>query len=151
VFAAQQQQQLDADQDGEHDPPVAAAAAAASPGSAQSQAISVAGAVLEELLTDAWADEDVISAFERLQPAPVPTYTQLCKQTVHQVAQLQAHGAGQQLVQADEPVTVPKQVDAHAALQQQEFHAFAEYVLDNALLGTLQEGGMAEEAAADAK
>jgi hypothetical protein len=154
VRAAQQQQQLlDADQDGEQDPQVAAAAAV--PGSAQSQAISMAGAVLEELLTDAWADEDVISAFERLQPAPVPTYMQLCKQTVPQVAQhqLQAHGAGHQLVQADKQVSAPQQVDASTYVHapQQDFHAFAEYVLDNALLGTLQEGGVAAEAATDAE
>lgn len=148
--AQQQQQQLDADQEGEQDPQ-AAAAAAPPPGRAQSQAVRMAGAVLEEVLTDAWAEEDVISAFERLQPAPVPMYTQVCKQAGPQAPQhqLQAHCTGQQLVQAGEPVSVPQQVDVHAALQQQDFHAFAEYVLDNALLGTLQEGGVAPEAATD--
>lgn len=91
--------------------------------------------MLEGLLTDAWADEDVISAFDKLQPAAVPTYVRLSKTPPQQQQQQpagQGPGAGAQ-----------RQAPVEAALRDQNFQAFAEYVLDNALLGSLQEGGVA--------
>jgi hypothetical protein len=109
----------------------ATAAAGAGGSAAKFQAIRAAGAVLEELLTDAWADEDVISAFDKLQPAAVPTYVRLSK-TPPQQQQQPGQGSG-----------VQHQAPVEAALRDENFQAFAEYVLDNALLGSLQEGGVA--------
>lgn len=138
----------------QHDPAAAAAGSAGSVG--QLQAVSLAGAVLEELLTDVWADEDVISAFDRLQPAPGPTAVQLSKPSHHQqqqVGTLLGPGGNAAQVQhqalADEDQQQRPAVEA--ALRDQGFHAFAEYVLDNALLGSLQEGGIAAAAGAAAQ
>jgi hypothetical protein len=140
--------------------------------SAQVRAVVQAGAVLEELLTDVWADEDVISAFDRLQPAAVPTYAQLSEQSAqqgqqqqqqlwqqqqqqqHKAGGQQQHKAGGQdtlqLQPAHSRVAAdPQGVKVGAAVGTQQFHAFAEYVLDNALLGTLQEGRVAGTAADD--
>lgn len=129
--------------------------------SAQVRAVEQAGAVLEELLTDIWADEDVISAFDRLQPAALPTYAQLRELSTQQEQQQQLWP---QQHQADEHLqeTAQRQpaVQSGVSAGQQgatggtsiglpQFHAFAEYVLDNALLGTLQEGGVAGAAEDD--
>jgi hypothetical protein len=137
--AAQQQQQQEHDPDSlqqdDSEASAATAAAGAGGGAARFQAIRAAGAVLEELLTDAWADEDVISAFDKLQPAAVPTYVRLSKTPPQQQQQQpagQGPGAGAQ-----------RQAPVEAALRDQNFQSFAEYVLDNALLGSLQEGGVA--------
>lgn len=129
ALAAQleQQQEQEQEQGPEAGQEEQQAAQGAAPGSAQLQAVPLAGAVLEALLTDAWGDEDVISAFERLQPPP-PAYSQLCnKQPAERVAQ-------QQQFVCD--------VQCGVAERQQQQHQFAEYVLNNALLGAFQEGGV---------
>lgn len=92
----------------------------------------MAAAVLEELLTDAWADEEVISAFNDHNEHSVPSSAQV---------QQQETGSSTRADRAEQA--------ANAVLNQQDFQAFAEYVLDNAMLGTLQEGGMAGADAAE--
>jgi hypothetical protein len=130
--------------------------------SAQVRAVAQAGAVLEELLTDVWAGEDIISAFDRLQPAAMPTYAQLREQSTRQEQQqqppwLQQHQADEQLQDSAQRQPAaqsglaagPQGATVGASMDPQQFHAFAEYVLDNALLGTLQEGGVAGAAEDD--
>lgn len=76
----------------------------------QQKALCMAGAVLEQVLADTWADEDVISAFS--------TSTSSC-----------VGGSSSSNPQQE-------------TLQSPEFHAFAEFVLNSAVLGTLLEGGV---------
>lgn len=119
--------------------------AAAAADAAELQAISMAAAVLEELLTDAWADEEVISAFNghNEHSAQSQSLLQSSAQPSSSQAQQRENGSSTQDDGAEQAV--------NAVLNQKDFQAFAEYVLDNAMLGTLQEGGVAgtEDAAED--
>lgn len=122
ALAAQQEQEQKQEQEQEQEPEAGQEEeqVGAAPGSAQLQAIPLAGAVLEALLTDAWGDEDVISAFDRLRPPP-PAFSQLCNK----------QPAEQQIA-----------CDVQCGVAEQQQHQFAEYVLSSALLGALQEGGV---------
>ena len=127
--AAQQQQFQDETQDDAAAPVDEAAAADA----AEQQALRMAGAVLEQLLTEAWADEDMISAFHSSSSEPA---AEACKDD----SQQQQTGSGRSLGHSAANAARPSQGASASKLGDQNVQAFAEYVLDNALLGTLQEG-----------
>jgi hypothetical protein len=130
----------------------------AKPGKSQQAAgLSAAAAVLEGLLADAWADGEVAAAFEHLEPAPVPVFAEL-KQQQAQGATLQQQDVAVmanpgQLAAGDEHdlgsasgADAGHSEDAAAeVLQQPEFQAFADFVLESAVVGILQESVLQEE------
>jgi hypothetical protein len=129
----------------------------------QAAGLSAAAAVLEGLLADAWADGEVAAAFEDLEPAPVLTFAELRQQQVDSdslqqqgmtaARQLAEEDTGEAQVQAANGIAAGQAEGAAAAaaevLQQPEFQAFADFVLESAVVGILQEGVLQEELHAD--
>jgi hypothetical protein len=130
--------------------------------SQQAAGLSAAAAVLEGLLADAWVDGEVAAAFEHLELAPVPVFAELRQQQAKDAGLQQRDVSGmadvRQLAAADEADQADTAVgvaagyaeDAAAAaapdvLRQPEFQAFADFVLESAVVGILQEGLLQEE------
>jgi hypothetical protein len=126
----------------------------------QAAGLAAAAAVLEGLLADAWADGEVAAAFEQLEPAPVPVFAQQRRRQQQQqdgdvgdlpqvqVLPEEAVYAGHQQAVGDaggEGVAKPAEEAAVGVQQQPDFQAFADFVLDSAVVGILQDGLLEQE------
>lgn len=142
-----------------HSPTLPAATAATAP-------LAAAKAVLEDIVAEVWADREVAAAFEQLQQAPVPVFAELREapsgvNAVQVDAEVVMQGNSAAEDGVPNPTTGPAAsavvpaaaelagagsggADGPAAaqqvLKQPKFQAFADYVIDNALVGILQEG-----------
>lgn len=122
--------------------------------------LAAAAAVLQDIVGEVWADVDVTAALERIEPAPTIPATQLGIVSVGRDTCLpgfvDGDGVGRRShsdESAHQRQATPQtqdDVEAEAAgdggkvavddiLKQPAFNAFAEYVLDSAIVGILQE------------
>lgn len=92
--------------------------------------LDAVGSVLEDLITEAWADDDVMAALSNPEPEPVFVYQGRGVMGVAGAGEVAAGGLGgseEQRSSAAEVEVQPSEV------------AFAEYVLDSALVGAVQD------------
>lgn len=122
---------------------------------ASSSMAAVVDDVLGGLIRDVWQDAEVADALEQLQPAAMLTFRELKQQASSGSSYQDVDATRQQQDIAessesdnpgvsDTPAT-EEDMDPATLLQQLELRAFSDYVLDNAIMGLVQEGTIQQQ------
>lgn len=108
-----------------------------------------AGAVVQQMLREVWMDDGVQVSLANISEPTTPSVSQLLGQRdVGQCREQHSATTDDGVVQQGDSVALSDASASHteapegsipAVLQQQSFHAFADYVLDSAILGIMQE------------